>query len=139
VCQVLRGRVLRVTRRLVPFVMVTGLLGTGGAEAASALGSPLLLSITVSPSVASVAPGVTQRFTATGHYSDHRCAHHPVRGVAAFPTLLARAGDDTGIAKGTKEQSMDALTIGNADPGIPFSIVMQEKLPVVKAASARRR
>jgi len=50
--------------------MVAGLLGTGGGEAASALGSPLLLSITVSPSVASVAQGATQQFTATGIYSD---------------------------------------------------------------------
>ncbi|HLN43403.1 MAG TPA: Ig-like domain-containing protein [Acidimicrobiales bacterium] len=51
-------------------MLVAGLLGVGGAESASALGSPVLLSITVSPSLSSVAEGATQQFTATGLYSD---------------------------------------------------------------------
>ncbi len=66
----LRGRGVRAVARLLPVVLVAGLLGVGGAESASALGSPVLLSITVSPSVASVADGATQQFTATGLYSD---------------------------------------------------------------------
>ena len=37
---------------------------------ASALGSPVLLTITVSPTAASVPAGEAQQFTATGHYSD---------------------------------------------------------------------
>ncbi len=37
---------------------------------ATALGSPILLSITVSPTTASVPIGETEQFTATGHYSD---------------------------------------------------------------------
>ena len=56
--------------RLLPIVLVAGLLGAGGAESASALGSPVLLSISVVPSVTSVAQGETQQFTATGLYSN---------------------------------------------------------------------
>ena len=37
---------------------------------ASALGNPVLLTITVAPTVVSVPSGETQQFTATGHYSD---------------------------------------------------------------------
>jgi len=66
----MRGRGVRAVARLLPVVLVAGLLGVGGAESASALGSPVLLSITVSPSLSSVAEGATQQFTATGLYSD---------------------------------------------------------------------
>ena len=65
-----RGLGGQVVLRILPIVLAAGLLGVGGAETASALGAPVLLSVTVSPSVASVASGVTQQFTATGHYSD---------------------------------------------------------------------
>ena len=43
------------------------LIGTG---AGSGTGSPVLQSITVSPTSASIAVGATQQFTATGHYSN---------------------------------------------------------------------
>ena len=40
------------------------------AAPAAALGSPILLTITVAPTVASVPTGETEQFTATGHYSN---------------------------------------------------------------------
>ena len=39
---------------------------------ARALGSPILISVTVSPAAMNVPQGETQQFTATGHYSDTR-------------------------------------------------------------------
>ena len=42
----------------------------GVADSAQALGAPVLLSITVSPAVTSLAAGQTQQFTATGTFSD---------------------------------------------------------------------
>ncbi len=65
-----RRRVLRLTARLLPLALVVGLFGASEADSAGALGPAILLSITVSPAVASIAPGDTQQFTATGNYSD---------------------------------------------------------------------
>ena len=64
------GRVVRVTARVLPLALVLGLFGVSQAETASALGPAILLSITVTPAVASIAQGNTQQFTATGAYSD---------------------------------------------------------------------
>ena len=56
---------------LVVLAALAALLATEArALPASALGNPILLTITVAPTVASVAKGETQQFTATGHYSN---------------------------------------------------------------------
>ncbi|MGD0378599.1 MAG: Ig-like domain-containing protein [Acidimicrobiales bacterium] len=55
---------------MLPLALVVGLFGVSQAETASALGPAILVSVTVSPAVASVAVGATEQFTATGHYSD---------------------------------------------------------------------
>jgi len=55
---------------VLPLALVLGLFGVSQAETASALGPAILLSITVTPAVASIAQGNTQQFTATGAYSD---------------------------------------------------------------------
>jgi trimeric autotransporter adhesin len=43
---------------------------TSGAEPAAALGSPILLTVTVAPTTASVPLGETEQYAATGHYSN---------------------------------------------------------------------
>jgi hypothetical protein len=65
-----RGRVLWWLARALPILLVAGLFGVSQADNAGALGPALLVSITVSPAVASVAQDGTQQFTATGTYSD---------------------------------------------------------------------
>jgi uncharacterized protein YjdB len=64
------GGVFRIAVRVLPLALVVGLFGVSQADTASALGPAILLSVTVSPAVGSVAVGVTQQFTATGTYSD---------------------------------------------------------------------
>jgi len=56
---------------LVALAALAALTATAAnARPAAALGNPILLTITVSPTVASVDKGETQQFTATGHYSN---------------------------------------------------------------------
>ena len=61
-------------RRRVLLVVLALLAGlttlTATVVPATALGSPALLSVTVSPTTASVPKGDAEQFTATGHYSD---------------------------------------------------------------------
>ena len=56
--------------RVLPLALVVGLFGVGQADSAGALGPAVLLSVTVSPPVGSIAQGAKQQFTATGTYSD---------------------------------------------------------------------
>ena len=63
-----RGRTI--CRAALPLALVVGLFGVGQADTAGALGPAVLLSVTVSPAVGSIAQGATQQFTATGTYSD---------------------------------------------------------------------
>ena len=66
----LRGGALRVGGAIVlGIAVVLSVIGTDTVSA-HALGSPVLLSITVSPTAVSVPQGETEQFTATGHYSD---------------------------------------------------------------------
>src|SRR5215472_13115442 len=48
----------------------TGGSSSGGSGGTGGSGTPTLVSITVSPTAAAIAPGTTQPFTATGTYSD---------------------------------------------------------------------
>jgi len=67
-----RGRGIRVVAGLLAVSIVGGMvtLGAEAANASGSLGLPILDSITVSPSVASIVQGQTQQFTATGLFSD---------------------------------------------------------------------
>ena len=58
--------------RLLVGLLVVGLMGAGGVKAADGLGlgSPVLVSIAVTPVAADVPVGGTQQFTATGTYAD---------------------------------------------------------------------
>src|ERR1700722_1855071 len=64
------GRLLRVAARVLPVALLVGVFGASQADTAGALGPAILLSVSVSPAVTSIAQGATQQFTATGHYSD---------------------------------------------------------------------
>ena len=71
VAQVWRGRRLGVVARLLPVALATA-VAIGAVETLTSLpaAAPVLLTITVAPTTASIAAGNTQQFTATGHYSD---------------------------------------------------------------------
>ena len=65
------GRVAGGRLLLVILAAFAALTATAASAApASALGSPVLLTITVAPAVVSVPSGETEQFTATGHYSN---------------------------------------------------------------------
>jgi uncharacterized protein YjdB len=65
-----RGGRLRIPVALFAVVLAGMATLTVNALPASALGNPVLLTITVSPTAVSVAAGDTEQFSATGHYSD---------------------------------------------------------------------
>jgi len=113
-----RGCGVRVRARLVVVVVtVAGLLGVAGVESANALGPPLLLTVTVSPTAASVAQGQAQQFTATGHYSDLSTANltdsvtwsSSSSSVATISNSTGSQGKGTAIGVG-------AATITATDP-----------------------
>ena len=76
-----------------------------GAGAGSGTGSPVLQSITVSPSSASISVGATQQFTATGHYSDSTTQNltSSVTWSASIPAdaTISTAGSAKGVAAGS--------------------------------------
>jgi uncharacterized protein YjdB len=100
---------------------VIGLFGVGQADTANALGPAILLSITVSPAVTSIAQGATQQFTATGTYSnlttknltDDVTWSSSAKGTAT----VSNAAGSQGLATGT---GTGLATITATDSSLPL-------------------
>ena len=94
--------------RLLSAMCVSGLLGVGVADSAQALGTPMLLSITVTPALTSIAQGQTQQFTATGLFSNlstqnltNSVTWSSSKGLlATVSNVLGSEGLATGLAPG---------------------------------------
>jgi len=135
-----RSRAVRMTARVLPLALVLGLVGAGQAVTADALGPALLVSITVTPAVASIAQGTTQQFTATGTYSDLSIKNltnavtwsSSASGTATVSNAAGSQGLATGIATGlttikvtdpsTPLPGTAALTVTPALPTIPTTL-----------------
>jgi len=112
-------------RLLVPALAAMAVLigTTAHAVPAAALGSPVLLTITVSPTTANVPAGETQQFTATGHYSNLSTAN--LTDTATWSSSLTSSGTvsnasgsqglATAVATGaTTITATDGLILGTA-------------------------
>src|SRR5665213_1678152 len=108
--------------RLLSAMCVSGLLGVGVADSAQALGTPMLLSITVTPALTSIAQGQTQQFTATGLFSNlstqnltNSVTWSSSKGLlATVSNVLGSEGLATGLAPGLS-------TITASDPSALLS------------------
>ncbi len=92
---------------------------------ASALGSPILLTITVSPTVASVDKGLTQQFTATGHYSNLTTA--PLTDVVTWSsssTTVATVSNTSGSQGLATAAGTGVATILAVDGSVSGTAVM---------------
>ncbi|HEY5026149.1 MAG TPA: Ig-like domain-containing protein [Acidimicrobiales bacterium] len=140
------------TARVLPLALVLGLVGAGQAVTADALGPALLVSITVTPAVASIAQGTTQQFTATGTYSDLSIKNltnavtwsSSASGTATVSNAAGSQGLATGIATGlttikvtdpsTPLPGTAALTVTPALPTIPTTLpTIPTTLPSIPA------
>src|SRR5262249_18385656 len=82
-----------------PVTIAATLYGVTGSTPLT-VGPPVLQSITVSPNSASVAAGLTQQFSATGHYSDSSTANLTSSATwTSSSTSIATVGN-TGLATG---------------------------------------
>ncbi len=101
--------------RIACLALVLGLLCLGMAQPAQALGSPVLVSIAVSPTTASVAAGDTEQFTATGTYSN--LTQENITGSVAWSAsgdaTISNASGSKGLATGV---STGVVTIKASDP-----------------------
>ena len=108
--------------RLLSAMCVSGLLGVGVADSAQALGTPMLLSFTVTPALTSIAQGQTQQFTATGLFSNlstqnltNSVTWSSSKGLlATVSNVLGSEGLATGLAPGLS-------TITASDPSALLS------------------
>ena len=144
-----RSRAVRMTARVLPLALVLGLVGAGQAVTADALGPALLVSITVTPAVASIAQGTTQQFTATGTYSDLSIKNltnavtwsSSASGTATVSNAAGSQGLATGIATGlttikvtdpsTPLPGTAALTVTPALPTIPTTLPTIPTIPTI--------
>jgi trimeric autotransporter adhesin len=93
--------------------LASGLLSLGVSDTAHALGNPVLLTITVSPAVASIASGQTQQFTATGTYSDLSTQNLTDSVTWSSSSKSTATISSTGLATGV---ASGAVTITATDP-----------------------
>jgi len=107
-------------RALIPALLVTGMVvGVVEPLTSRPAGALTLLSITVSPTAASIAAGHTQQFTATGHYLGG--STQDLTSTATWSSSLtsvatvSSAGLTTGVATGaTTITATDGLILGTA-------------------------
>ena len=103
--------------RLLSVLLIAGLFSSATAESAQALLPPTLVSIDVSPVVASIGIGQTEQFTATGLYSDlsTKDVTDSVTWASSSKTTatVSTHGLATGVATG-------AVTISATDPSTPL-------------------
>ena len=105
---------------------ITATLGTIVASATLSVTPPVLTSISVSPSSASIANGTTQQFTATGTYSDG--STQDLTGSADWSSSLPGIAiiDSTGLATG---KGMGTATISATSGPITGSAALQVGQP----------
>ncbi|HTZ09158.1 MAG TPA: Ig-like domain-containing protein [Acidimicrobiales bacterium] len=123
-------------------VVAAGGLTLGGVEAASALGlgSPTLVSITVSPATASIDAGGTEQFTATGTYSNLTTANFTdevtwsssVTSAATVSNSPGSQGLATGV--GTGVSTITATDPSSLVDGTAVLTVLPVSLPVTLVA-----
>ncbi len=108
---------MRAVTRFTAMAMTVGLLVVGGVQAASALGPAVLLSVTVSPTTASVGVGQTEQFSATGHYSDlsTKDLTDAVTWSASSGATISNASGSQGLATAT---GTGVSTITATDPNL---------------------
>lgn len=114
---------------------VTGGSIAGSSNVTITPAPPTLTSITVAPATVTLAPGGTQAFTATAHYSDGSTGTIPVDWTAAGGTVttggLYTAGTTDGVYQVTATAQGSAIA-GHADATIttpPPNLVSIEVLP----------
>jgi uncharacterized protein YjdB len=119
-----RGVGYQLVRRLIPALLLA-VVAIGVAEPLTSqpAGAATLLTITVSPTTASIAAGDTQQFTATGHYADLSTANVTdsvtwSSSLISYGTVSNTAGSQglaTGVATGaTTITATDGLISGTA-------------------------
>jgi hypothetical protein len=92
---------------------ITAVLAGLSATASLSVSGPTLQSITVSPATASVVPGATQQFTATGRYSDNT--------TKDLTTAVTWSSSNSGIASISNSAGTPGIATGVA-PGGPVTI-----------------
>jgi uncharacterized protein YjdB len=107
------------------------LIGTG---AGSGTGSPVLQSITVSPTSASIAVGATQQFTATGHYSNGStqtlAAGVTWNSSATTYATIGATGLATGVAAGSTSITASS---GGVVSTPPAALAVTASTPVLQS------
>ena len=118
-------------------VTITATQGAVNGTAQLSVTAPVLQSITVSPASASIAKGLTQQFTATGHYSDGSMQNITASvtwsssnaGIASISNTAGSQGVATGVSIGgpltiTATQGVSGAAQLTVTAAVPVSVLV---------------